>query len=165
MSSTPARLRELLERLLVAEIDFILVGGLAVNAWGYLRGTHDIDIVPSPSPQNLDCLASELETINGKVKVGERLLSVDSTRTMLRSGDRALVITDLGELDVLQGLAHIPRYEELDATASPSDLDGLSVRVCSLQHLLEMKRIANRHRDRDDIEALRAAHPELPDER
>jgi hypothetical protein len=39
-------LRELLERLVRAEIRFVLVGGLVVNAWGYMRGTQDVDVVP-----------------------------------------------------------------------------------------------------------------------
>lgn len=39
---------ELLERLVEAEVRFVLVGGLAVNAWGYLRATQDVDVVPDP---------------------------------------------------------------------------------------------------------------------
>lgn len=53
MSASPLRLRELLQRLVEAGISFILVGGLAVNAWGYLRGTQDVDVVPDPDPENL----------------------------------------------------------------------------------------------------------------
>jgi hypothetical protein len=33
---------QLLRRLVQAEIDFVLVGGLAVNAWGVVRGTKDV---------------------------------------------------------------------------------------------------------------------------
>jgi hypothetical protein len=36
-------------------------------------------------------------------------------------------------------------------------MDGLSVRVCSLGHLLAMKRASKRSRDRDDLEALEGA--------
>jgi hypothetical protein len=59
----PLRLRQLLERLAEAEIRFVLVGGLAVNAWGYLRATRDVDVVPDPSGENLaklDTLLKEL---------------------------------------------------------------------------------------------------------
>ena len=37
------------------------------------------------------------------------------------------------------------------------DVEGLVVRVCSLEHLLEMKRASDRPRDQDDVEALEAA--------
>jgi hypothetical protein len=38
------------------------------------------------------------------------------------------------------------------------DLGGTVVRVCSLGALLGMKRASDRARDRDDVEALEAAH-------
>jgi predicted nucleotidyltransferase len=68
-----------------------------------------------------------------------------------------LVRTDLGQVDVLQGLPQVPRYDELETEAKQIKIDGLAVRVCSLEHLLEMKRASSRSRNRDDIEALEAA--------
>jgi hypothetical protein len=62
-----------------------------------------------------------------------------------------------GQVDVLGGLPQIPPFAVLDAAASSIDLDGLSIRICSLEHLMEMKRASDRPRDRDDLEALQAA--------
>lgn len=157
MTSSPLQLRELLARLTEAEVRFVLVGGLAVNAWGYLRGTRDVDVVPDPSPQNLAKLDALLRELGGKVDVGGRLLDADAISTFLRTGDRTLVITDLGQVDVLQGLPQVPRFEVLDQEATEVDLDGIAVRVCSLGHLLAMKRASDRPRDRDDLDALEAA--------
>ncbi len=160
MSTSPLRLRELLERLIGAEVRFVLVGGLAVNAWGYLRGTQDVDVVPDPDRENLTKLDSLLRELGGKVDVGGRLLDSDAISTFLRTGERTLVLTDLGQLDVLQGLPQVPGYEELEKQAKDIDIDGLKVRVCSLEHLLEMKRASDRPRDRDDLEVLEAAQNE-----
>jgi predicted nucleotidyltransferase len=151
------RLRELLARLNEAEVRFVLVGGLAVNAWGYLRGTRDVDVVPDPSAGNLAKLDALLRELGGKVDVGGQLLDADAISTFLRTGDRTLVLTELGQVDVLQGLPQVPRFDVLDDEAAEIDLDGLRVRVCSLNHLLEMKRASDRPRDRDDLEALEAA--------
>lgn len=164
MNSSSLRLRELLERLVSARIRFVLVGGLAVNAWGYLRGTQDVDVVPDPDPENLAKLDALLRELGGKVDVGGQLLTADSIATFLRTGDRTLVQTELGEVDVLQGLPQIPSYSDLAAAAEDIDLDGLEVRVCSLRHLLEMKRASNRPRDRDDLEALEAAQEDASPE-
>jgi hypothetical protein len=38
---------QLLRRLSEADVEFVLIGGLAVNAWGVVRGTKDVDIVKS----------------------------------------------------------------------------------------------------------------------
>jgi predicted nucleotidyltransferase len=153
----PLRLRELLAHLIDAEVRFILVGGLAVNAWGYLRATRDVDVVPDPAPENLAKLDAVLRDLGGKVDVGGQMLDANAISTFLRTGDRTLVVTDLGRVDVLQGLPQIPSFGALDTGASEVDLDGLAVRVCSLEHLLEMKRASQRPRDRDDLEALEAA--------
>lgn len=160
MTDELLRLRQLLERLIAAEISFVLVGGLAVNAWGYLRATRDVDVVPDPSDENLTKLEALLKELDGKVDVGGRLLAGDSIKTFLRTGDRTLVVTDLGRVDVLQGLPQVPSFPVLDEHATDVDMDGLVVRVCSLEHLLEMKRVSDRPRDKDDLEALEAAQAE-----
>lgn len=157
MSASPLRLRELLQRLVEAEISLILVGGLAVNAWGYMRGTQDVDVVPDPDPENLARLDGLLRELGGKVDVGGRLLDSSSISTFLRTGDRTFVRTELGQVDVLQGLPQVPRYEELEKQAKWIDIDGLAVRVCSLEHLLGMKRASDRARDHEDIQELEAA--------
>jgi predicted nucleotidyltransferase len=156
----PLRLRELLRRLVEAEIRFVLVGGLAVNAWGYLRATRDVDVVPDPSQENLAKLDALLRQIGGKVEVEGRLLDSSAISTFLKTGDRTLVITDLGRVDVLQGLPQIPPFATLDAGAADVDVDGLTVRVCSLEHLIAMKRASERPRDRDDLDALEASQGE-----
>jgi predicted nucleotidyltransferase len=153
----PLRLRDLLNRLTVAEVRFVLVGGLAVNAWGYLRATRDVDLVPEPSEENLAKLDALLADLGGKVDVGGRLLDSDAISTFLKTGDRTLVVTDLGRVDVLQGLPQVPTFAALDAEATDVAIEGLSVRVCSLEHLLEMKRASERPRDREDVDALEAA--------
>lgn len=158
MSAARLRLRELLERLVAADVRFVLVGGLAVNAWGYLRGTRDVDIVPDPARDNLDRLTNLLEALEGRVEVGGRELGAGAIRTFLEAGDRTLVATGLGHVDVLQGLPQVPSYADLDTEAREVDLDGMEVRVCSLDHLLSMKRASDRPRDHDDVEALEAAH-------
>lgn len=157
MSTTPLGLRELLRRLVDADVHFVLVGGLAVNAWGYVRGTRDVDVVPDPARENLAKLDALLRGLGGRVEVGERLLDANSISTFLRTGDRTLVSTELGHVDVLQGLPQVPSFAVLDEGATDVDIDGIIVRVCSLEHLLEMKRSSDRNRDRDDLEALEAA--------
>lgn len=89
--------------------------------------------------------------------MGGRLLDANSITTFLRTGDRTFVRTELGQVDVLQGLPQIPRYGELEKQAKEVDIDGLPIRVCSLEHLLEMKRASERPRDHEDIRALEAA--------
>ena len=155
--SGPLRLRELLERLVATDVRFVLVGGLAVNAWGHVRATQDVDIVPAPDGENLERLAELLESLGGRVEVEGGRLASSAILTFLKAGDRTLVSTDAGHVDVLQGLPQVPSFDRLDADAKSVDLDGIEVRICSLDALVTMKRASERPRDRDDLEALEAA--------
>jgi hypothetical protein len=128
-------LRALLERLVAARVEFMLVGGLAVNAWGHVRGTRDVDLVPNPAQENLARLADVLEALGGRVETPQGLLAPGAIRTFLAAGDRTLVTTDLGHVDVLQGLPQVPRFVDLDAEAVEVDLAGTPIRVCSLRAL------------------------------
>ena len=156
--SRPARLRELIEQIAGADVDFVVVGGLAVNAWGHLRGTRDVDIVRNPDAGNLDRLTKVLERLGGRVEVAGGKLAAGVIGTFLKVGDRTLVATELGPVDVLQGLPQVPRYADLCADAVAVDLGGTVVRVCSLEALLAMKRASPRPRDREDVAALEEAN-------
>jgi predicted nucleotidyltransferase len=160
LTADPLRLRELLVRLTEADVRFVLVGGLAVNAWGYLRATRDVDFVPDPDAENLARIEALLRDLGGKVDGDGKLLDGNAISTFLRTGDRTLVATELGQVDVLQGLPQVPPFAALEAEARDVDLDGFVVRVCSLEHLIQMKRSSERARDREDLAALEAVEEE-----
>lgn len=149
---------ELLGRLEAADVEFVVVGGLAVSAWGVVRGTKDVDIVVAPSIQNLRRLAEVAVAAGGHVQQGEALLgSPISIASALAGGEQVAIETDLGRLDVIQGLEGVPSYEGLRARASTAEILGVSVAVCSIEDLKAMKRAAGRTRDLADLEDLETA--------
>lgn len=148
---------ELLRRLSEASVEFVVVGGLALNAWGVIRGTKDVDIVVSPEPGNLRRLAAVAVDANGHVQQGEALLgSALSIAAALAHGDQVPIETDLGCLDVVQGLDGIPSFDDLRSRATEAEILGSIVSVCSLEDLKTMKRAAGRTRDLADLEDLDA---------
>jgi predicted nucleotidyltransferase len=150
---------ELLRRLAEAGVEFVVVGGLAVNAWGVVRGTNDVDIVVAPEIENLKLVAEVAVASGGHVQQGESLLgSTISIASALASGDQVAIETDLGRLDVIQGLDGIPSYADLRPRASEADILGITVAVCSVEDLKAMKRAAGRTRDLADLEDLNAAN-------
>ena len=66
MSSRPSQ-RLLLSRLAAGEVDFVLVGGLAVAAHGFVRATEDVDLVYSTTPASCDRFASVLAELGAEV--------------------------------------------------------------------------------------------------
>jgi hypothetical protein len=152
---------ELLVRLVRADIRFVVIGGLALASWGVVRGTKDCDIVPDPTPENLDTLARVATELGGHVQLNESLLGSErSIAALLRDGERALIATRLGDLDVVQGLDGIPPYPELRAEAIDVDLGDVTIAICALDHLRAMKQAAGRPRDLVDLDDLEAAQPD-----
>jgi predicted nucleotidyltransferase len=159
--SAPAQFDELLRRLVDADVRFVLVGGLAVNAWGVIRGTKDLDIVADSDPANLARLAEVAESVGGQVQGRETFASTRfGIAALLEQGERVRIETTLGLLDVVQGLPNVPPYEELHRHAEATEVLGEKVDVCSLQDLRAMKEAAGRTRDLADLEDLDAAHGE-----
>jgi predicted nucleotidyltransferase len=149
---------QLLQRLSEAGVQFVLIGGLAVNAWGVVRGTKDVDIVVASDPENLKRVAEVAVAVRGQVQTGESFLSSQfSLAARLATGEQVAIETDLGRLDVVQGLDGVPAYEELRKRATETDVLGVTVAVCSVEDLKTMKRVAGRTRDLADLEDLDAA--------
>ncbi|MGN6557323.1 MAG: nucleotidyltransferase [Solirubrobacterales bacterium] len=149
---------ELLRRLAAAGVEFVVVGGLAVNAWGVVRGTKDVDVVVALESENVKSLAEVVVAVGGHVQQGEALLgSPFSIASMLAGGEQVAIETDLGRLDVVQGLDGIPSYEELRERAIETEILGVNVAVCSIDDLKAMKRAAGRTRDLADLEDLETA--------
>ncbi len=149
---------ELLRRLAEADVEFVVVGGLAVNAWGVVRGTKDVDVVVASEVDNLKRVAEVAVAAGGHVQKGEALLgSPISIAAALASGEQVAIETDLGRLDVVQGLDGIPSYADLRSRASEAEILGVTVAVCSIEDLRAMKQAAGRTRDLADLEDLDAA--------
>jgi predicted nucleotidyltransferase len=155
---SPAAFDEILRRLVEAEAEFVVIGGLALGARGVVRATKDIDVVVAPNPTNLKRVAEVAVAAGGHVQRGEALLgSPPSIAALLATGEQVAIETELGRLDVVQGLEGVPSYEELRARATEADVLGVGVAVCSVEDLREMKRAAGRTRDLADLEDLDAA--------
>lgn len=155
---TEAAFDQLLRRLSEANVKFVLIGGLAVNAWGVVRGTKDVDIVVAPDLENLKRVAAVAVAIDGHVQSGESFLSSQpSIASQLASGEQVAIETELGRLDIVQGLDGVPGFDELHARAAEAQVLGTKVAVCSVEDLKAMKQAAGRTRDLADLEDLDAA--------
>lgn len=151
---------QLLARLVEADVRFVVIGGLALGSWGVVRGTKDCDIVPDPALENLETLSRVVVELGGHVQLGESLLGSErSIEALLRTGERALIATRLGDLDVVQGLQGVLSYAELRAEAIDVEIAGVTIAICALEHLRAMKKAAGRPRDLVDLDDLDAAQP------
>jgi hypothetical protein len=148
-------LRALLGALTEHEVSFVVIGGVAVGAHGYVRATQDLDIVPEPSADNASRLARALTELEATLPLaGGRQFQPAGDLTHLRRRRNMTLDTRYGPLDVVQQASGTPSFASLDGQAVQSDLLGVPVRVCSLEHLRQMKQARASTQDRADLEHL-----------
>ena len=148
-------LRALLAALHEHEVRFVVIGGVAVGAHGFLRSTEDLDLVPDPDPANLKLLTAALDALDSTMPTVEgRAFDPDKDGAVILRGGNVTADTRFGGLDVVQLLRGVPAYSELAEDAVESNLLGVPVLVCSLARLRAMKRSLRRAQDRVDLENL-----------
>jgi hypothetical protein len=150
-----------------AGVRYLVAGGLAVGAHGYLRFTKDVDIVIQLIPDNIERTFSALTSLGYRPIVPV---------TMAQFADQALReswIRDKG-MQVLQFWSDAHRETSVDVFVNepfPFDQeyqralvkplhDALPVRFVSLDTLLRMKQEAGRPQDLADIQQLQSTRPQ-----
>jgi hypothetical protein len=150
------------------QVSFIVVGGYAVAAHGFVRATKDVDICPDPSEENLQRLGAALEELNaeptGLDEFAEGEFDLKPDFDGLRHGGNWTLRTKFGRLDVLQHIEGLGEdgggWKELSPHAVTRAFLGHQCLFCSYDDLVRMKRAAGRPQDEVDINSLKAARGE-----
>jgi len=145
--------QEILRVLVTHQVDFLVVGAVAVQAHGYIRSTLDLDIVVRPSALNLSRLAEALADLEAEPRNARARMRL-ADPNWLKRAPVVPVVTRAGWFDVLNVESTGRRYDDLRVGALTIELRGLKVDVVGLRDLIRMKKAAGRPQDLADIEAL-----------
>jgi predicted nucleotidyltransferase len=156
--------QEILRVLEAHNVQFVVIGGIAVQAHGYIRSTKDLDVIVQPTTLNLSRLSEALRELEAELRGAGTLKLTDPHQ--LRRAPLIRLMTKAGPLDVVN-LEHVrggPRtYEALQQAALVVELSGSKVAVAGLSDLIRMKRATGRDHDLADIEALTRRPDDRPD--
>ena len=148
------------------EVDYVVVGGMAVILHGYLRATADLDLVIGLAPENCRRGLQALSEIGFKPRLPVPIEDfADPRKREAWVEQRNMHVFQLWDpnkpLRALDLFVKEPiAFGSLLRHAEVKDIDGIPVRVASIEHLIEMKRAAGRTRDLDDIAKLRQIRDE-----
>jgi hypothetical protein len=149
-----------IESLTKANVDFVVVGGFAVQLHGFVRATVDLDLTLAMDDDNLSRFIA-VATQFGMTPVNPIPLQSlrDSKQIDIWHKEKGMIAFALQSgqyqemiVDVL--VRPVVTFEKLKEGASVTHLFDSVVQVAGIEDLLVMKRVANRLKDRLDIEAL-----------
>lgn len=150
---TPTKSFEVIEVLVRHGVEFMVVGMTAGVLQGAPAVTFDLDILYPLDPVNVNRLLDALLELEAVFRGDERRLKPNQSH--LESRGHKLLMTKFGIVDVLGSLGDYD-YQDLETDAPAVALGPMSVRVLSLERLIEVKAKAGRDKDMAVLPLLRA---------
>jgi hypothetical protein len=153
MADQPLDAERIFDVLDAHQVEYIVIGGIAVQVYGHVRMTNDIDLIPSPTPQNLKRLAAALEELEARVLNPDNAhLKIDAQ--MLPRATLWQLATRHGDIDVLHSAPGADPFPQLRERALLITLGDHAIPIASRDDLIKMKRASGRPIDVADIAAL-----------
>lgn len=145
MTPLEAALVEVTSLLDLLQLPYMLIGGLAVAAWGEPRTTLDIDV-------SIWIESEELEATLARLCQRVRPLPADPVA--FAREHRVLPAETSQHVRADFVLAALPQEREALRRAQPRQIAGRTVMVASVEDLILMKLISEREKDLEDARRL-----------
>jgi hypothetical protein len=155
----------LLEALDRHQVDYVVVGAVAMQAQGWPQRTRDLDITPRASRENLTKLAGAVSAIGGRFRIegyeesGFAVPGGIDARTF-ESATFVTFKTDHGDLDVILRPDGFSRgYDELEKRARKLEVPGTErcAWVAHGEDVMRSKSVSGRAKDLGALPSMREA--------
>jgi len=156
-----------LKSLIENEVEFVIVGGVAIIAHGVPYATFDLDFCYARTTENLKKIVAALAPFNPRLRGFPKELPFVWDERTLQNGTNFTLETDIGDIDLLGEVAGVGSYNEAFANSITLKLFEDNVRVLSLEDLINSKKAAGRPKDLlvlPQLETLQEALSETSEE-
>lgn len=138
--------RDILFAFCEEKVEFILVGAYAVAAHGLPRATGDIDLWVECSDQNAERIWAALS------RFGAPLANL-SKHDFVIPGNVVQIGVTPRRIDILMGITGV-EYEDAKSQTVKIEIEGMTIPVIGLAHLLQNKSAVGRPQDKADVARL-----------
>lgn len=152
--------KKIFKELEKAKINYLIVGGVAVNLYGYARFTGDVDILLALNPSNLskmDKLMHSLDYVERiPVNIKELGNKTKLNEFIKKKGLKAYtsISNSQPQLDIDVIVEQSIDFKDYDKGKTIIKVWDMELPVVSIDDLIKMKKSAKRAKDMLDIEAL-----------
>ncbi len=140
---------ELMTVLHKNDVDYILIGGMAINLHGFARNTEDIDIFINPTKENVKRFRESLYNVFRDNDIDEITIEELKKYPIIRYGTEygfsIDVISQIGEKFFFKDLNYIIKI-----------LDGIEIKYADLETLYKLKEKTYREIDQLDLKFIQS---------
>ena len=147
-------LSELMRRLIVSNVEFVLVGGFAAVAHGVTLVTRDVDICCRFTETNLMRIQKAFKDLH-PVHRPRTDLPLNLTPEQCKTLKNLYVKTDLGNVDCLSEILGVGDFDEVFRQATEVELPSGKCRILNIDQLIRAKEAMNREHDRITVKQLK----------
>lgn len=139
-----------------AQVEYVVIGGVAMVAHGSARATFDIDLCYKRTKENIKKLCDALEPFHPRLRGAPKNLPFHFDPRTVAAGFNFTLSTDLGDIDLLGEVAGLGFYDAVFNSSEAKDLEKTSCRVLSLEGLFRAKNAAGRNKDIEALKEIRS---------
>jgi len=137
---------DMIKIFLEEQVSFLLVGGISINLYGYVRATKDMDLWVEANKENA------LKVFKALAKFGAPMQDI-SVQDFEKEGMIFQIGIDPIRIDIITTVTGV-KFEEAIQNAKIMEIDGINIPTISIQDLIKNKKASGRHRDLADVEVL-----------
>jgi predicted nucleotidyltransferase len=148
------KLEETLRALYDESVEFVIIGGAAMQLQGSAYTTQDLDFCYARSRANFGRLAKALQPFHPRLRNAPEGLPFRFDPGTIERGMNFTLATDLGDLDFLGEVSGLGSYPSVRAASETMKVFGLECLVLTLDGLVKAKTAAGRKKDLEAVKEL-----------
>jgi hypothetical protein len=141
-----------------AGLRYVVIGGFAVMANGFIRATKDSDLLVPDGQETDEAIVRFLDRIEASRLHDGKVLTLED----VAGAEHLRVNSRHGIIDIMRGGLPPLDYDTVAEGAIDAEVGAQPARIASLRSIVGFKRLAGRPQDRRDLEELESFHGELP---
>lgn len=143
-----------------ARIEYLVVGGVAVNIYGHTRFTGDLDILALLEEKNLEKLGKAMKKLGYSERLPVSIKDLKDQRQVkkwlkeknLKAYSFVPPMNNLLTIDII--IEESLKFEKIEKNKMVTSFGRIKIPVISIDDLIKMKRKSNRVQDVEDLKNL-----------
>jgi len=141
------KIKTVIQALASNEVDFVIVGGVAIHAYSSAYITDDFDFCYSRTTENLRKITAALAPFKPRFRQFPKDLPFVWDERTLLNGTNFTLETEIGDIDLLAGVAGVGNYKTVKTKSDLVSFYGFDVFILTIDALIDAKKAAGRTKD------------------